>query len=80
MRNDVVLPRAFRDVSVFIDDCCDASSPAMVFNSGVLDFELYLFLNNYQSIAWVLLDNGGLISSSTTLGRPASLASAAASP
>ncbi len=149
LRDDAVLPRAFRDVSVFIDDCCDASSPATVFNSGVLDFvlqvnngpqvavpgalppgwlpgsapigfsqsgpqpgvlgpganfvdvtpegsvepfeftvelpasvpytsvQLYIFLNDFGSITWVLLDNGELVTSAQTTRLPALAAAAA---
>jgi hypothetical protein len=37
VRNDVVVPRSFYDVSVFIDDCCASSAPATIFNPGPYD-------------------------------------------
>lgn len=40
VRNDVVLPRSFRDVSVFIDNCCGATTPGTVFNAGILDLSV----------------------------------------
>lgn len=40
VREDVVLPRSFRDVSIFIDDCCSVVAPATVFNPGNLPFTL----------------------------------------
>ena len=35
--------------------------------------QLYLFLNSYQSVAWVLLDNGGLVSSEHDAGQAGAL-------
>lgn len=40
VRDDTRLPRAFRDVSLFIDDCCDAAATATVLNPGPLDASL----------------------------------------
>jgi hypothetical protein len=40
VREDVVLPRSFRDVSVFIDDCCSVVAPATAFNTGIFPFTL----------------------------------------
>ena len=41
---DVVLPRSFRDVSLFIDNCCGVVAPATFFNTGFLN--LTLSINN----------------------------------
>jgi hypothetical protein len=40
VREDVVLPRSFSDVSMFIDDCCSVVAPATVFNPGPTTFAL----------------------------------------
>lgn len=48
LREDVVLPRSFRDVSVFIDDCCGVAVPATAFNPG--QFDLTLSINNGPAV------------------------------
>lgn len=40
VREDVVLPRAFQHVSLFIDDCCSVVAPATVFDTGPSGFTL----------------------------------------
>jgi hypothetical protein len=40
VREDAVLPPSFRDVSVFIDDCCSVAAPATAFNTGRCSYEL----------------------------------------
>jgi hypothetical protein len=40
VREDVVLPRSFHDVSVFIDNCCSVVAPATAFNTGRIPITL----------------------------------------